>query len=45
MTTLLESETRDGGIGEEDAGVDAIPKKFRDPRTGELRVDLSLIHI
>ncbi|MFN4276109.1 MAG: capsid assembly protein [Ferrovibrio sp.] len=42
MTTLLEGETHDGGIGEDGAGVDAIPEKFRDPRTGELRVDLLL---
>ncbi|WP_300300925.1 hypothetical protein [Ferrovibrio sp.] len=36
MTTLLESEARSEG------GSDAIPEKFRDPQSGELRVDLLL---
>lgn len=31
---LLEAETQSEG------GVDAVPEKFRDPRTGEIRVDL-----
>lgn len=31
---LLEAETQSEG------GVDAVPEKFRDPRTGEIRLDL-----
>lgn len=41
MTTLLESEARSDGAGNREDG-DAIPEKFRDPQTGELRVDLLL---
>ncbi len=33
-TNLLEAEAGD------DRGADAVPEKFRDPRTGEIRVDL-----
>lgn len=36
MTTLLDDAAR------EEKGSDAIPEKFRDPQTGELRVDLLL---
>jgi hypothetical protein len=38
--TLLEGEIPAGAIG--DVADEAIPEKFRDPRTGDLRVDLLL---
>lgn len=41
MTTLLEDEARSDGAGN-GGGSDAIPEKFRDPQSGELRVDLLL---